>query len=415
MFIDSVTITVKAGTGGDGIVAFRREKYVPLGGPAGGSGGRGGHVILVGDEGLTTLLDLRFQKEIRGLIGENGMSKGKHGKDAEDVRVKVPIGSMVFDLEGNLLADITKEGQEALIAKGGRGGRGNIAFATTKYPAPDLAEKGEPGEIVPLSIELKLLADVGLVGLPSVGKSTIISVISAARPKIADYPFTTLRPNLGVVQVRDHSFVVADMPGLIEGASQGAGLGIQFLRHIERTKVLVHVLDASQAESIVHHYDVIREELGRFNPELLLRPEVIVINKSDLILDEERPMIQAQFDQPIHFISAATNAGLQPVLDDVLHTLQNVPKLVIQEGIKEYTFTAPMDSFDIHLGQDNVYEVRGAQVERLLLMTDFGKDLAIKRFAKQLRSLGIDAALRAKGLQSGDTVRILTYEFEYQD
>jgi GTP-binding protein len=415
MFIDSVKITVKAGTGGDGIVAFRREKYVPLGGPAGGSGGRGGHVILVGDEGLTTLLDLRFQKEVRGLVGENGMSKGKHGKDAEDVRVKVPIGSMVFDLEGNLLADITKEGQEALIAKGGRGGRGNIAFATTKYPAPDLAEKGEPGEIVQLSIELKLLADVGLVGLPSVGKSTIISVISAARPKIADYPFTTLRPNLGVVQVRDHSFVVADMPGLIEGASQGAGLGIQFLRHIERTKVLVHVLDASMAESILHNYNTIRDELGQFNPDLLLRPEVIVINKSDLILDEERPMIQAQFDRPVHFISAATNAGLKPVLDDVLQTLQSVPKIVIQEGIKEYTFTAPMDSFDIHLGQDNVYEVRGAQVERLLLMTDFGKDLAIKRFAKQLRSLGIDAALRAKGLQSGDTVRILTYEFEYQD
>lgn len=415
MFIDSVELTIKAGTGGDGIVAFRREKYVPLGGPAGGSGGRGGHVIFVGDEGLTTLLDLRYQKEIRGLVGENGMSKGKHGKDAEDTLVRVPVGSMVFDDLGQLLADITKEGQTALVAKGGRGGRGNIAFATTKYPAPELAEKGEPGEIIALNIELKLLADVGLVGLPSVGKSTIISVISAARPKIAAYPFTTLRPNLGVVQVRDHSFVVADMPGLIEGASQGAGLGIQFLRHIERTKVLVHVLDASTQDSIQNDYALIREELGLFNPELLKRPELIVINKADLILDEERPLLQALFDQPVYFISAVTNTGLQPVLDAVLLTIQNVPKVVIQDGIKEYTFVAPVDSFDIHLGNDNVYEVRGAQVERLLLMTDFGKELAVKRFARQLRSLGIDSALRAKGLQSGDTVRILTYEFEYQD
>jgi GTP-binding protein len=361
------------------------------------------------------LLDLRYQKEIRGRAGENGMSKGKHGRDAEDTYVKVPIGSMVFDLDGQLLADITKEGQEAMIAKGGRGGRGNIAFATTKYPAPELAEKGEPGELITLNVELKLLADVGLVGLPSVGKSTIISVISAAKPKIADYPFTTLRPHLGVVQVRDHSFVVADMPGLIEGASQGAGLGIQFLRHIERTKVLVHVLDASTTDAIQHDYKLIREELGLFNPDLLTRPEIIVINKSDLILDDERPSIQAQFDRPVHFISAVTNNGLQPVLDEVLLTLQHVPKLVIQDGIKEYTFQAQVDSFEIHLGDDNVYEVRGAQVERLLLMTDFGKDLAVKRFSRQLRSLGVDAALRAKGLQSGDTVRILTYEFEYQD
>jgi GTPase len=415
MFIDQVQITLKAGTGGDGIVAFRREKYVPMGGPAGGNGGRGGHIIFVGDEGLTTLLDLRYQKEIRGNVGENGMSKGKHGKDAKDTHVRVPVGTMVFDEDGLLLADITKEGQEAIIARGGRGGRGNIAFATTKHPAPELAEKGEPGDIVRLNIELKLLADVGLVGLPSVGKSTIISVISAAKPKIADYPFTTIRPHLGVVQVRDTSFVVADMPGLIEGASQGAGLGTQFLKHIERTKVLVHVLDGSHGEHIPHDYQLIREELGLFNPDLLRRPEIIVVNKKDLLLDEEIDAIQGQFDQPLLFLSAATNDGLQPVLDAVVKTLQEVPKVVIQDGVKEYNYVAPMNSFDIVLAEDNVYEVRGEQVEKLLRMTDFGKDLGVKRFARQLRALGIDDALRAKGLQPGDTVRILTYEFEYQD
>ncbi len=415
MFIDHVTLTVKAGTGGDGIVAFRREKYVPMGGPAGGSGGRGGHVIFVGDEGLTTLLDLRFQKEIRGHAGEKGMSKGKHGKDAVDTYINVPVGTMVLDASGQLLFDITQQGQEAVVAKGGRGGRGNIAFATTKYPAPELAEKGEPGEVVALQLELKLLADVGLIGLPSVGKSTLISAISAARPKIADYPFTTIRPHLGVVQVRDHAFVVADMPGLIEGASQGAGLGTQFLRHIERTKVLVHVLDGTKAASIRQDYDLIREELGQFNPDLLQRPEWIVCNKQDVMDPALTAEIQALFDSPVFFISAATNQGLQPLLDRVLQTLQEVPAVVIQEGIKEYTFTPETDSFEVVLGADNVYEVRGQQVEKLLQMTDFGKDLAVKRFARQLRSLGVDQALRAKGLQNGDTVRILTYEFEYQD
>jgi len=415
MFIDQVQITIKAGTGGDGIVAFRREKYVPMGGPAGGNGGRGGHIIFVGDEGLTTLLDLRYQKEIRAHAGENGMSKGKHGKDARDTFVKVPVGTMVFAEDGSLLADITKQGQEAILARGGRGGRGNIAFATTKHPAPELAEKGEPGEIVELDVELKLLADVGLVGLPSVGKSTIISVISAARPKIADYPFTTIRPHLGVVQVRDRSFVVADMPGLIEGASQGAGLGTQFLRHIERTKVLVHVLDGSHGENIQHDYELIREELGMFNKDLLNRPEIIVVNKQDLLDEADVKAIQKLFKAPLYFISAATNQGLQPVLDAILEAISSVPKVVIQDGVKEYNYVAPMASFDIVLGDDNVYEVRGDQVEKLLLMTDFGKELAIKRFARQLKALGVDEALRAKGLKDGDTVRILTYEFEYQD
>lgn len=415
MFIDQVQITIKAGKGGDGIVAFRREKYVPMGGPAGGNGGRGGHIIFVGDEGLTTLLDLRYQKEIRAHVGENGMSKGKHGRDAKDTYVKVPVGTMVFAEDGSLLADIIKQGQEAILARGGRGGRGNIAFATTKHPAPELAEKGEPGEIVTLNVELKLLADVGLVGLPSVGKSTIISVISAAKPKIADYPFTTIRPHLGVVQVRDSSFVVADMPGLIEGASQGAGLGTQFLRHIERTKVLVHVLDGSHRDNIQHDYELIREELGMFNKDLLDRPEIIVVNKQDLLDEADIKAIQKVFTTKVYFISAATNQGLKPVLDAVLEAISTVPNVVIQDGVKEYTYVAPTSSFDIVLGDDNVYEVRGEQVEKLLLMTDFGKELAVKRFSRQLKALGVDEALRAKGLQDGDTVRILTYEFEYQE
>lgn len=414
MFIDHVTITTKAGKGGDGIVAFRREKYVPLGGPAGGNGGRGGHVIIEAEEGLSTLLEYRYQKNFKAPEGGKGMSKGQYGKDADDIILKVPVGTIIRH-QGNVIADLTSHKQQVIVARGGRGGRGNIAFATTKHPAPELAENGEPGQIVELEMELKLLADVGLIGLPSVGKSTIISVISAAKPKIAAYPFTTIRPNLGVASVHDHSFVVADMPGLIEGASQGAGLGIQFLRHIERTRILVHVVDATHADQILSDIALINEELVSYNPDLGLLPQLIVVNKVDVIDAEELASLQRLAPGAL-FISAATNQGIPELLGEMWKLLEEHPIAAVKPSeVKEYNFTPPSEAFEIQLGPDNVYEVRGEQVEKLMQMTDFAKPQNAKRFARQLRSMGIDDALRAKGLQSGDTVRILDFEFEYVD
>jgi len=414
MFIDHVTITTKAGKGGDGIVAFRREKYVPLGGPAGGNGGRGGHVIIEAEEGLSTLLEYRYQKNFKAPEGGKGMSKGQYGKDADDIILKVPVGTIIRH-QGNVIADLTSHKQQVIVARGGRGGRGNIAFATTKHPAPELAENGEPGQIVELEMELKLLADVGLIGLPSVGKSTIISVISAAKPKIAAYPFTTIRPNLGVASVHDHSFVVADMPGLIEGASQGAGLGIQFLRHIERTRILVHVVDATHADQILSDIALINEELVSYNPDLGSLPQLIVVNKVDVIDAEELASLQRLVPGAL-FISAATNQGIPELLGEMWKLLEEHPIAAVKPSeVKEYNFTPPSEAFEIQLGPDNVYEVRGEQVEKLMQMTDFAKPQNAKRFARQLRSMGIDDALRAKGLQSGDTVRILDFEFEYVD
>ena len=414
MFIDHVTITTKAGKGGDGIVAFRREKYVPLGGPAGGNGGRGGHVIIEAEEGLSTLLEYRYQKNFNAPEGGKGMSKGQSGKDANDIVLKVPVGTIIRH-QGNVIADLTSHKQQVIVARGGRGGRGNIAFATTKHPAPELAENGEPGQIVELEMELKLLADVGLIGLPSVGKSTIISVISAAKPKIAADPFTTIRPNLGVASVHDHSFVVADMPGLIEGASQGAGLGIQFLRHIERTRILVHVVDATHGDQILSDIALINEELISYNPDLGLLPQLIVVNKVDVIDADERAHLQRLLPDAL-LISAATNQGIPELLGDMWKLLEQHPVAAVKPSqVKEYTFTPPSEAFEIHLGPDNVYEVRGEHVEKLMQMTDFAKPQNAKRFARQLRSMGIDDALRAKGLQRGDTVRILDFEFEYVD
>ncbi|NLD26739.1 MAG: GTPase ObgE, partial [Acholeplasmataceae bacterium] len=291
MFIDDVTLVVKAGKGGDGAVSFRHEKFVEKGGPYGGDGGKGGSIIFVGDEGLTTLLDFQYQKRITAPNGENGMTKNCFGKDGKDVYLRVPVGTVVTDISlGVVIADITRHNQEVVIAKGGKGGRGNSHFATPRISAPEFAEQGEPGEEREIRIELKILADVGLVGFPSVGKSTLISVLSAARPKIANYPFTTLVPNLGVVRVKDgRSFVMADLPGLIEGASQGAGLGFQFLKHIERTRVLVHILDMGVEERDPYQdYLIINQELENYNPKLLLRPQIIVCNKMDLPAAEEK-------------------------------------------------------------------------------------------------------------------------------
>jgi GTP-binding protein len=426
MFIDDVTITVKAGKGGNGAVAFRREKYVPKGGPAGGDGGKGGSIILIGDEGLTTLLDLRYQKIIVAPNGENGKSKNCFGKDAKNVYLKVPVGTIVTDTKlGIVIADITTHDQEVVIALGGKGGRGNTNFATPKIPAPEFAENGDPGEEKEVRIELKVLADVGLVGFPSVGKSTLIAAVSAARPKIADYHFTTLVPNLGVVQVRDgRSFVMADLPGLIEGASQGAGLGFRFLKHIERTRVIVHVVDMASLEGRdpYQDYQAINKELETYNPKLLLRPQIIVANKMDL--PEAEGNLEAfkkkVKDVLIIPISAYARKNLDELLykiADVLNTvdLDAFKEEIIGEEVVEYKFTPAPAPFTITRADDGVYVVDGPMVRKYFDQTNFDREENVKLFSRRLRKLGVDDALRELGVKNGDTVRVIKYEFEFFD
>lgn len=428
MFVDQVKVYVKGGDGGNGMVAFRREKYVPMGGPAGGDGGRGGDVIFVVDEGLRTLMDFRYQRHFKAKRGENGMSKSKHGKSAEDLIVKVPPGTIVMDAETKkVIADLVHHGQRAVIAKGGRGGRGNIRFATPANPAPEIAEKGEPGEEREVILELKLLADVGLVGYPSVGKSTLLSVVSRAKPKIADYHFTTLVPNLGVVETDDgRSFVMADLPGLIEGAHQGVGLGHQFLRHIERTKVIVHVIDMSGSEGRDPYEDylTINEELEQYNLRLLERPQIIVANKMDMPGAEENLQIfqeKFQDDYPIFPISAITRQGIRNLLFEIANQLEPAPEISLfdihemeQEGEEVvYKFEEKEEDFTITRDSDGAYVVSGEKIERLFKMTDFSRDESVRRFARQMRGLGVDDALREKGAKDGDTVRILDFEFEF--
>lgn len=433
MFLDQVTIDVKAGKGGDGMVAFRREKYVPDGGPAGGDGGRGGDVILVVDEGLRTLMDFRFNRHFKAQPGENGMSKGMHGRGAEDTYIKVPQGTTVRDADtGALLGDLLEQGQTLMIAKGGRGGRGNIRFASPKNPAPELAENGEPGQERKIELELKVLADVGLVGFPSVGKSTLLSVISSARPKIGAYHFTTLVPNLGMVTTSDgRSFAVADLPGLIEGASQGVGLGTQFLRHIERTRVILHVIDMSGMEGRdpYEDYQAINQELATHNLRLLERPQIIVANKMDMPESEENlvkfkeQLAKEQTDEfadplPIFPISGVTRKGIDALLSATADLLEVTPEFLlydeeIEEEVVQYGFHSDEPEFTIDRDPDATWILSGEKIEKLFQMTNFDHDETVMRFARQLRGLGVDEALRARGAKDGDIVRIGNFEFEF--
>lgn len=433
MFLDQVTIDVKAGKGGDGMVAFRREKYVPDGGPAGGDGGHGGDVILVVDEGLRTLMDFRFHRHFKATPGENGMSKGMHGRGAEDTYVKVPPGTTVRDAEtGSLLGDLVTEGQTLVVARGGRGGRGNTRFASPRNPAPELAENGEPGQERKIELELKVLADVGLVGFPSVGKSTLLSVISSARPKIGAYHFTTLVPNLGMVTTSDgRSFAVADLPGLIEGASQGVGLGAQFLRHIERTRVILHVIDMSGMEGRDPYEDylAINKELESHNLRLLERPQIIVANKMDMPQSEEnlknfKEKLQGQKtdefadDIPIFPISAVSKKGLQALLNATADLLETTPEFPlydeeIEEDVVHYGYQSDEPEFEITREPDATWVLSGDKIEKLFQMTNFAHDETVMRFARQLRGLGVDEALRARGAKDGDIVRIGNFEFEF--
>lgn len=428
MFVDQVKISLKAGDGGNGITAYRREKYVPFGGPAGGDGGKGASVVFEVDEGLRTLLDFRYQRHFKASKGENGQSSNMHGKNAEDLVLKVPPGTIIKNVETDkVLADLVEDGQRAVVAKGGRGGRGNSRFATPRNPAPDFSEKGEPGEELDVSLELKLLADVGLVGFPSVGKSTLLSIVSKAKPKIGAYHFTTIKPNLGVVSTPDQrSFVMADLPGLIEGASDGVGLGHQFLRHVERTKVIVHMIDMSGSEGRepIEDYKVINQELAAYEQRLEDRPQIVVANKMDLPESQDNLNLfkeEIGEDVPVIPVSTITRDNIDQLLyaiADKLEEYKDVDFTVEEEesvGINRvlYKHTPSQDKFTISRDDDGAYVVSGNAIERMFKMTDFNSDPAVRRFARQMRSMGIDDALRERGCKNSDIVRILGGEFEF--
>lgn len=428
MFVDQVKISLKAGDGGNGITAYRREKYVPFGGPAGGDGGKGASVVFEVDEGLRTLLDFRYQRHFKASKGENGQSSNMHGKNAEDLVLKVPPGTIIKNVETDeVLADLVEDGQRAVVAKGGRGGRGNSRFATPRNTAPDFSEKGEPGEELDVSLELKLLADVGLVGFPSVGKSTLLSIVSKAKPKIGAYHFTTIKPNLGVVSTPDQrSFVMADLPGLIEGASDGVGLGHQFLRHVERTKVIVHMIDMSGSEGRepIEDYKVINQELAAYEQRLEDRPQIVVANKMDLPESQDNLILfkeEIGEDVPVIPVSTITRDNIDQLLyaiADKLEEYKDVDFTVEEEesvGINRvlYKHTPSQDKFTISRDDDGAYVVSGNAIERMFKMTDFNSDPAVRRFARQMRSMGIDDALRERGCKNGDIVRILGGEFEF--
>lgn len=428
-FIDKAKIFVKAGSGGNGVVRFRREKYVPAGGPAGGDGGRGGDVILEVDPGLSTLIDFRYRHKYRAQDGEDGKSANRYGKDGEDLVIKVPPGTVLKDPEtGEVLADLVVPGQRVIAARGGRGGRGNTHFKTPTRQAPEFAEKGLPGESRTLILELKLLADVGLVGYPNVGKSTFISVVSAARPKIADYPFTTLVPNLGVVSVGEgNSFVLADIPGLIEGAHAGVGLGHEFLRHVERCQVLLHMLDMSgyEGRDPRRDYETICEELRKYNPELAGRPQLVVANKMDLPGAEENlTAFRERYPHlTVYPISAATRQGVDQLISRVWELVSRIRREEQEKQPKEVPPVQILESpswsgklSDFTIRKDNeVFVVEGRGLERLMQRIDFNNEESVKWFLRLLDDIGVVSALREAGIKDEDTVRVGEYEFEFID
>ncbi|WMT97549.1 GTPase ObgE [Streptococcus agalactiae] len=435
MFLDTAKISVKAGRGGDGMVAFRREKYVPNGGPWGGDGGKGGSVIFKVNEGLRTLMDFRYNRNFKAKAGEKGMTKGMHGRGAEDLIVSLPPGTTVRDATtGKVITDLVEHDQEFVVARGGRGGRGNIRFATPRNPAPEIAENGEPGEERELQLELKILADVGLVGFPSVGKSTLLSVVSAAKPKIGAYHFTTIVPNLGMVRTKSgDSFAMADIPGLIEGASQGVGLGTQFLRHIERTRVILHVIDmsASEGRDPYDDYVSINNELETYNLRLMERPQIIVANKMDMPDSEEnlaafKEKLAANYDEfddmPMIFpISSLAHQGLENLMDATAELLANTEEFLLydetdmQEDEAYYGFNEDERPFEITRDDDATWVLYGDKLEKLFVMTNMERDESIMKFARQLRGMGVDEALRERGAKDGDIVRIGNFEFEFVD
>ncbi|GKU75708.1 GTPase ObgE [Paenibacillus sp. L3-i20] len=431
MFVDKAKIFVKGGDGGDGIISFRREKYVENGGPAGGDGGRGGDLIFRVDEGLRTLMDFRYQKHFKAQRGERGKVKGMHGAGAEDMTVRIPPGTIIVDDDtGEVIADLTRNGQQIVIAKGGRGGRGNIRFATATNPAPYISENGEEGQERWVVLEMKVMADIGLVGFPSVGKSTLLSVVSGATPKIGAYHFTTITPNLGVVDVGDsRSFVMADLPGLIEGAHEGVGLGHEFLRHVERTRVIIHVVDmaASEGRDPFDDWLKINAELSLYNEKLIDRPQIIAANKMDMPEAEEQlelfkqklAEVSGDGQYQIVPISSLTKQGVQELLykaADVLDTIAvhtEVEEVKANDERKVYAFEKKEDiTFTIHR-EDEVFVVESDGIARMMKRMNLNSYDAVMRFARIMRKLGIDEALRKQGARDGDMVRVVDYAFEF--
>ena len=422
MFIDRARIYVEAGDGGDGMSSFRREKFVEKGGPNGGNGGRGGDVVLVADKNLNTLIDFRYKRKYVAKRGGQGGTKNCTGMRADTVDVKVPMGTLVRDdATGAVMADLVEDGQQYVAAKGGRGGKGNACYVTSTNRAPTFAEKGEPGENRWLKLELKLLADVGLVGYPSVGKSSIIAQVSAARPEIAAYHFTTLTPVLGVVRLdEERSFVLADIPGLIEGAHEGVGLGHDFLRHVERTKVLLHIVDVAGVDGRdpIEDFDKINNELAEYSERLARRKQLVVANKMDL------PDAQENFERLKEYVeakgyeifkaSAATGEGLRELMFKAYDLLLQYEPEEDEEDLARFDEIDP-DSYEIVEGNDTDWEVRGKNIERLVAMTNFDNDEALYRFQLIWKRLGIDEALKEKGVQEGESVRIRDMVFEYKD
>ena len=423
MFVDRVIVKLKAGNGGNGIVSFRREAHVPLGGPNGGDGGNGGSIIFEVDTNKSTLLDLRYNKKIIAKNGENGKSKKMHGASGEDIIIKVPQGTIIKDATTHdMIADLTKVDQRAIVCKGGKGGRGNYHFASGKDNAPEYAEQGTLGESKEVEIELKLLADVGLVGFPSVGKSTLLSVVSKARPEIAEYHFTTLVPNLGVVQVENRSFVMADLPGLIEGASEGKGLGIEFLKHVERCRVLVHVVDmgANDGRDPLEDYRIINEELANYHPKLATRPQIVVANKMDL--DDAKANLErfkkAYPDVEVFETMTIIHEGIDKLLYKCIELLDKTPVFDLNdEKEKEervvYKFEAKKPEFTISNLGNGQYRVNGDKVVRLFHATDFDDEKQMMNFGLTLKKMGVDDALRKAGAKDGEVILIEDYRLEF--
>ncbi|WP_418418193.1 GTPase ObgE [Anaerotignum lactatifermentans] len=422
MFVDRVKIHVKGGNGGNGMVSFFRAKYITHGGPDGGDGGRGGDVIFVGDESMGTLMDFRYKRMFKAGNGQDGGKRNCFGKDGESVVIKVPVGTVIREAEsGKIMADITKHGEEKILIHGGKGGKGNQHFATPTRQAPRYAEPGRVAKEYDVILELKLIADVGLIGFPNVGKSTLLSMVTNANPKIANYHFTTLAPNLGVVEGRyGDSFVLADIPGLVEGASEGVGLGHAFLRHVERTKVFIHVVDAAgvEGDDPVENVRKINQELEAYNPELMKRPQVIAANKTDIPGSEENvERLKEAYEKEgfeVFPISAATNKGLDELLTKVAEILKNYPEdIVFEEEYEEYDEVAvDQEPFTIEV-EDGVYVVRGVGVEKMIGYTNIDTEKGFAFFQRYLKEKGIIEALEEKGIQEGDTIRIYDMEFEF--
>ena len=425
MFVDEVIIKVIAGKGGDGCTSFRREKYIPLGGPNGGNGGKGADIIFKVEKGLRTLVDLKYMKQIKGEKGVNGKGSDRHGAKAEDVIIKVPEGTTLIDQEtGLVICDLINDGDEFIVCHGGRGGRGNRAFATQEDPAPKMSEYGEPGEERIVKCELKVLADVGLVGMPSVGKSTLLSLISAASPKIAAYHFTTLNPNLGVVNLKDERmFVMADLPGLIEGASEGAGLGEKFLKHAMRTRVIAHVLDMGSFEGRdpLEDYRIIRSELEKYNDKLARKPELVVANKMDLpdALENLDRFRKEYPNVPVVEVSAMENYGLEEMIVKLADMLESAELEPIYE---ETSFESHIiykfkneKPYTITKDETGTWVIKGDEIEKLLKMTKFQEDDSVRRFARKLRGMGVEDELEALGAVPGDDVLILDYVFTFKE